>query len=119
MGCGFDPWSQIIPHAMELLDPCTTATEAATTMRSLCTVMMGRAAKKVKKNKQKKTLRHWLEPRSWGEGRLEAPWGRELGLSDGGPGGMGGLSWRRVGRCGVRSQIYTPNTHSGCSAEKN
>ena len=72
-----------------------------------------------KLKKKKKTLGLWLKHRSWGEGKLEAPWGREQGLRDGGPGGMGDLSWRRVGKGGVRSQIYTPNAHSGCSAEKN
>lgn len=32
---------------------------------------------------------------------------------------MWGSSWRRVGKGGVRSQIYTLNAHSGCTAEKN
>ena len=32
---------------------------------------------------------------------------------------MGGLSWSRVGRGGVRSQIYTQKANSGCSVERN
>ena len=70
----------MIPHVMELLDPCTTTTEArvpracalhreGTVMRSLCTIMKTQGSQKIKKNK--KTLRHWLEHRSWGEGKLE------------------------------------------------
>ena len=85
---------------MELLDPCTTTTEArvpgacalhreATTVRSLCTIMKTQDSQKIKKKKKKKTLSHWLEHRSWGEGKLETHGGRGLGLSHGGPGGWG------------------------------